>query len=171
MEVQPQPASEEVIYESGHTALGHRLGVALGAGFAVFASLSFFRGGWDAWATARLYLVPALLTSVVLVVAALRSRTVWRVTLDREAKVLRIERDPDVTERWPFTELASAEAVPVSGGWSRDPADRLRLRMRDGRELTLALPDDALTTGIASDIRGALAGEPQVGQEQASKGG
>lgn len=166
--------SEEVIYESGHTALGHRLGVALGAGVAVFAALSFFRGGWNVWEVARVHLAPAVVTTVVLVVSALRSRTVWRVTLDRDAMVLRVDRDPDVTERWAFADLASAEAVPVSGGWSRDPADRLLLRTRGGRETTLTLPDDALTVGIVRDIQGALAGrragDPDGAQEGTPEG-
>ena len=47
-------------------------------------------------------------------------------------------------------------ALPVVGGWSRDPAERLALRLRDGREGVFSLPDDALTEGIANDVRGAL---------------
>jgi|JI10StandDraft_1071094.scaffolds.fasta_scaffold505136_1 hypothetical protein len=158
MEVQAQPAGPEVIYESAHTSLVHRLTVAFGAGVMVFVTFAFLRGGWGVWTVARWYLAVASLVTVALVVAALRSRTVWRVTLDHRAGVLGVDRDPDVTERWPFTDLASAEAVPVAGGWSRDPADRLVLRLRDGQSLAFTLPDDALTEGIVSDIRAALSG-------------
>ncbi len=158
MEVQAQPAGPEVIYESAHTTLVHRLAVALGAGVVVFATFAFLRGGWGVWAVARWYVAVASLVTVALAVAALRSRAVWRVTLDHQARALGVDRDPDVSERWLFADIASAEAVPVAGGWSRDPSDRLVLRLRDGRSLTLALPDDALTEGIVSDIRAALSG-------------
>jgi len=158
MEVQAQPAGPEVIYESAHITLAHRLAVAFGAGAAVFATFVFLRGAYGVWAVMRWYVAVASLVTVALVVAALRSRSVWRVTLDHAGKALSVDRDVDVTERWPFGDLVSAEAVAVAGGWSRDPSDRLVLRMRDGRSLSFALPDDAETVGIASDIRAALSG-------------
>ncbi len=168
MEVQAQPAGPEVIYESAHITLARRFAVAFGAGVVVFATLAFLRGGWGVWAVARWYVAVASLVTVALAVAALRSRTVWRVTLDHQAKVLGVDRDPDLHERWPFAEVASAEAVPVAGGWSRDPSERLLLRLRDGRSLTLTLPDDALTEGIVSDIRAALSGRSiEAGQDVA----
>lgn len=165
MEVQAQVAGPEVIYESAHVTLVHRLVVAFGAGAVVFATFVFLRGGWGVWSVTRWYLAVASLVTVALVVAALRSRAAWRVTLDHAGKVLSVDRDVDATERWAFGDLVSAEAIPVAGGWSRDPADRLVLQLRDGRSLAFTLPDDARTEGIASDIRAALSGRSIEAQQ------
>lgn len=160
MTAQQQPVTSEVVYESTHVGVAHRLAVALGSGLAVFAAMSFLRWGCSAMGVDRRGLLSGLVVGGALAlgmaVAALRSRVVWRVTLDRAEGELRIDRDPDAVERWPLAELAGARTLPVAGGWSRDPAERLALRLADGRELVFTLPDDALTEGIAADIRAAL---------------
>lgn len=168
MEAPPRPSPPQVIYETAHITLGHRLVVAVGVGAMAFATMAFLRGGGGVWAIARWYAAVAALVTGALVVAAFRSRTVWRVTLDAAARELRLDRDPDAQERWTFEELTDAGVEPVVGGWSRDPADRLVLRARDGRRVVYALPDDALTTGIAKDIRKALSpGSPEAGKDVA----
>lgn len=159
-----------VVYESTHVGVAHRVAVALGSGLVVFAAMSFLRWGCSGVGVDRRGLVSGLvvggLVALGLVVAALRSRVAWRVTLDPASAELRIDRDPGVTERWPLRELADARALPVAGGWSRDPAERLSLVFRDGSERVFGLPDDALTEGIARDIRAARsaleAGEQRV---------
>ena len=160
MAAQQHPVAPEVVYESSHVSVSHRLLVALGSGLAVFGAMSFLRWGCGVASVDRRGLLSGMLIggtlALGLVIAALRSRMVWRVTLDRATDELRIDRDPDVVERWKLNDLADARAVPVAGGWSRDPAERLALRLRDGREQVFSLPDDALTEGIAGDIRGAL---------------
>lgn len=160
MAAQREPVTPEVVYESAHVTVGHRVRVALGSGAVVFLALTFLRGGCERWEVGRGHLAAHLVVAAVvaagLAVAALRSRVVWRVTVDRAAGELRIERDPDAVERWALADIADARALPVAGGWSRDPSERLALRLRDGGERVFLLPDDALTEGIASDIRAAL---------------
>ena len=160
MAAQQEPIAREVLYESQYVSVSHRLLVALGSGLAVFSTMSFLRWGCGIASIDRRGLLSGMLIggslTLGLVIAALRSRVIWRVTLDRAADELRIDRDPDVVERWKLTDLVDARAVPVAGGWSRDPAERLALRLRDGCERVFSLPDDALTEGIVGDIRGAL---------------
>ena len=161
MAATPDPVTPEVIYESTHVGVGHRLAVAVGSGVVVFAAMAFLRWGCGAAAVDRRGLLGGALVggalAVGLVVAALRSRVVWRVTLDRAAGELRIERDPAVVERWPLADVAGVRTLPVAGGWSRDPSERLAVQVRgEPGERVFALPDDALTEGIARDIRAAL---------------
>ncbi|MBP6835311.1 MAG: hypothetical protein KA978_31290 [Deltaproteobacteria bacterium] len=160
MAAQQEPVTPEVVYESSHVTVGHRVLVALGSGLAVFGTMSFLRWGFGAVGVDRRALLSSILlggaVALGLVIAALRSRVVWRVTLDRAASELRIERDPDAVDRWRLSEIAEVRALPVAGGWSRDPSERLSLRLRDGQERVYSLPDDALTEGIANDIRAAL---------------
>lgn len=164
---------EQVIYESDHVTVGHRLAVAVGAGVAVFATMYFLRWGWrPVGPDHRGLLTGAALAGVValaLAVAALRSRVVWRVTLDPAAGTLRIDRDPAAVERWALADILEVRAVPVVGGWSRDPAERLVLRLRDGSEREFALPDDALTSGIVGDIRKAQSGGAVEAGEDVAK--
>ncbi len=160
MPEQQESVAQEVVYESQHVSLSHRLLVALGSGLAVFCTMSFLRWGCGIASVDRRGLLSGMLIggtlSLGLAIVALRSRVIWRITLDRTADELRIDRDPDAVERWKLTDLSDARAVPVAGGWSRDPAERLMLQLLDGREQLFSLPDDALTEGIAGDIRGAL---------------
>lgn len=160
MAAQQEPVTPEVVFESSHVSVGHRGLVALGSGLAVFGAMSFLRWGCGAAQVVGRGLLSGVAVGGVvalgLVIAALRSREVWRVTIDRGASELRIDRDPDATERWSLVDIVDARPSPVAGGWSRDPAERLLLRMRDGGERVFALPDDALTEGIARDIREAL---------------
>lgn len=160
MAAQQELVTPEVVYESTHVSVGHRLLVALGSGLAVFGAMSFLRWGCGAAGVDRRGLLSGIvvggLVGLGMVIAALRSRVVWRVTLDRAAAELRIDRDPDAVERFPLADITEVRALPVAGGWSRDPAERLALRLRDGRERVFSLPDDALTEGIANDVRGAL---------------
>jgi hypothetical protein len=167
----------EVVYESVHVGVGHRLAVALGSGLTVFAAMAFLRWGCGAMSAGpRGMLSGGVVGAIVaagMAFAALRSRTVWRVTLDRAAGVVRVDRDPNVVERFDLADVIDARAVPVAGGWSRDPSERLALRLRDGRERAFALPDDALTTGIAADIlaaRSAVEAREDVAKDPAGGG-
>jgi hypothetical protein len=152
--------AQEIVYEGSHVTVGHRLAVALGSGLTVFAATSFLRWGCGPMGIDRRGLLAGLIlggvVAVGMAIAALRSRVVWRVALDRSAGELRIDRDPGEAERWPLRDIAGACAQPVAGGWSRDPAERLVLSLRGGDERVFSMPDDALTTGIAADICVAL---------------
>ena len=94
MAAQQEPVTPEVVYESSHVTVGHRVLVALGSGLAVFGTMSFLRWGFGAVGVDRRALLSSILlggaVALGLVIAALRSRVVWRVTLDRAASELRI---------------------------------------------------------------------------------
>lgn len=187
----PTPAGSQVVYESVHVGVGHRLGVALGSGLAVFAAMAFLRWGCGAVSVGSRGLTAGVavgaLVAVAMAVAALRSREVWRVTIDPAVGALRLDRDPDDVERFALADVLDVRALPVAGGWSRDPSERLALRLRDGSERVFALPDDALTAGIVEDIvaarsavearehvakhpAGGVAGAGEVGEQRVEGG-
>ncbi len=153
------PSALEVVYESPQVTVAHRCAVALGTGVATTASMAFLRWGCHGAGPAALdhaSVGAGALVFAGLVVAAFRSRTAWRVRLDRSLGELRVDRDPGVCDAYPLRDLTSVDTEAVAGGWSRDPAEVLVLRLSDGRVHRVRLPDDALTTGIADDIRGAI---------------
>jgi hypothetical protein len=164
MAAQQEPVTPEVVYESSHVTVGHRVLVALGSGLAVFGTMSFLRWGFGAVGVDRRALLSSILlggaVALGLVIAALRSRVVWRVTLDRAASELRIERDPDAVDRWRLSEIAEVRALPVAGGWSRDPSERLVLSLSDGTTRRFTLHDEADTPGIVRDLRALLPPAP-----------
>lgn len=168
------PEGIQVVYESPHVGVGHRLAVALGSGVTVFAAMAFLRWGCGAASVGQRGLasgaVLGALVAVAMAVAALRSREVWRVTIDPADRTLRLDRDPDGVERHALADVLEVRVLPVAGGWSRDPSERLALRLRDGSERVYSLPDDALTTGIAADIvsaRSAVEGREDVAEDPA----
>jgi hypothetical protein len=86
-------------------------------------------------------------------IAALRSRVVRRVEVTPDAQTLLLYRDPGTIERLPFATIVSVTSEAAQGGWSRDPAELLVLTMRGGHTVRHALPDDADTPGIVTDLR------------------
>lgn len=147
-----------VIYDSPHVPRGRRVVVAL-----LFGALPPIVGAWWRWVRQRgggpaaVHIMVGAGVALVMIVAALRSRTVYRVELT--ARELRVHRDPGVIERWPLREV-SVRSEPAVGGWSRSPSERLVITAADGASAHYALPDDADTPGVARDIDRVKGGAP-----------
>jgi hypothetical protein len=139
-----------VIYEAPHVPPHRRVAVAL-----LFGAIPPAVGAWWRWVRHRgegpstLHLALGLAVALAMIIAALRSRTAYRVELTPDT--LRVHRDPGVVETFALGDI-TAWAEPVVGGWSRTPAERLTVTDRDGRTTRFALPDDAHTPGIVEDI-------------------
>lgn len=162
MEARPSSdAFENVIYDSPRTSLAWKVVVSLATGFACAWVMSFLR--WFAREGALGAMTPPMialgaLVSLAMLTAALRSRVVRRVEVTADRRELLLYRDPGVVERVAFADVTAIGSERPAGGWSRDPAEDLVLSLRAGAERRYALPDDADTPGIVSDLR-SLAGE------------
>lgn len=142
--------SELTVYASTHVSRARRIALSL-----AFGALPPLAGAWWRWARdgrGSLAWPEAILGAALaagMIVAALRSRAVYRVTLS--ADTLRIARDPGVTDIYPLRGV-SAASEPTTGGWSRDPSETLVITTPDGATTRYRLPDDAHTPGIVDDI-------------------
>lgn len=157
----------DALYESAHVSRARRVALSL-----AFGALPPLAGAWWRWArdgSASFAPPEALLGGAIalgMVVAALRSRAVYRVELS--ADTLRIHRDPGVVDRYPLAEV-TASSEPTPGGWSRDPSEALVITGRDGARTRYRLPDDAHTPGIVDDIANAQRGTPFAETSSAGK--
>lgn len=97
-----------------------------------------------------------VLVALVMFLSAITSKIVRRVEVSNDRTRLLLLRDPGVIDDFALADLVDARSESHLGGWSRDPADDLVLARRDGATLRYALPDDADTHGIVSDLRGYL---------------
>lgn len=147
-----------VLYETPHIPRARRVAVAL-----LFGALPPIVGAWWRWVRQRgegptpAHLVLGAAVAGLMIAAALRSRTVFRVELT--ATTLSVHRDPGVVERFPLDEI-TARAEPTVGGWSRSPSERLVLATARGETVRYTLPDDAHSPGIVDDITRAQRGTP-----------
>ncbi len=153
--------ADEVLYEGAHSTVGRRFGVSLGTAGTLVAVVGFVRWGLGGERALRDLVSPGVWAlagaiAVVMCIAALRSRVVWRVTLEGGGH-LRMDRDPGAVERFALAEITRAESAPAKGGWSRDPSEKLILHHRDGQATRWELPDDADTPGVARDINTGVA--------------
>lgn len=147
------PDDAAVLYESEQTPLAWKVVVAAFTGLGVVCAVAFLR--WferapDLGFTSVASLALGATVALAMTAAALRSRVVRRVEVRGGA--LHLARDPDTSEVFPFAEVTAMESEPAAGGWSRDPAEVMVLRLRDGRVLRYVLPDDADTPAIARDF-------------------
>jgi hypothetical protein len=139
-----------VLYETDFVPRARRVAIAL-----AFGALPPLAGTWWRWVRhgaavpTALHLGVGVAVALAMIVAAVRSRTVFRVEVTREA--LRVHRDPGVVETFALAEV-TPRAEPTVGGWSRNPAETLCLVARDGSVRIWRLPDDAHTPGIVEDI-------------------
>ncbi len=142
-----------VLYESEQTPLAWKVVVAAFTGLGVVGAVAFLR--WFERAPDLGFGSPASLTlgatvACAMTLAALRSRVVRRVEI--RAEVLHLARDPGVVDAFPFSSITTMESEAPVGGWSRDPAEVMVLRLRDARVLRYVLPDDADTPAIVRDF-------------------
>lgn len=148
----------DAVYESTHVSRARRVALSL-----AFGALPPLAGAWWRWARdgGASFALPELALggaiALGMVVAALRSRAVYRVELTPDA--LLVHRDPGVIDRFPLADV-TASSEPTPGGWSRDPAETLVITARDGAQTRYRLPDDAHTPGIVDDIANAQRGTP-----------
>ncbi len=148
----------EVLFEGPHASVAHRLAVAVGTGAVLVGVVVFVRWGFDLMgplAPPRVIALAAVVT-VAMAVAALRSRVVWKVSVDHGSRALLLHRDPGAVERFALADLASVASEPPLGGWSANPAERLVLTLRDGAAHRYTLLDEADTPGIVKDLRRCL---------------
>lgn len=147
-----------VLYETPQVSRGRRIAVAL-----IFGALPPAVGAWWRWVRQRgdgptaVHLALGAAVAAVMIAAAMRSRTVFRVEVT--AHTLRVHRDPGVVETFDLGEV-TVRAEPTVGGWSRTPAERLAVTSRGGHTVTFVLPDDAHTPGIVDDIARVQGGTP-----------
>lgn len=148
----------EVLFEGPHASVAHRLAVAVGTGAVLVGAVVFVRWGFNLAGP----LVPprvlaiAALVAVAMSVAALRSRVVWKVSVDHEARALLLHRDPGAVERVALADIAAVSSEAPMGGWSANPAERLVVTPRDGAAKRYQLLDEADTPGIVRDLRRCL---------------
>ncbi len=165
MEARPSTdASENVIYDSPRTSLAWKVVVSLATGFACAWVMSFLRwfareGALGAMTLPMVSL--GVVVSIAMLAAAVSARVVRRVEVTADRTGLLLYRDPGVVERVALADVTAIKSEPNAGGWSRDPAEDLVLTLRAGGESRYALPDDADTPGIVSDLR-PLVGEGAV---------
>lgn len=157
MEARPtSDAFENVIYDSPRTSLAWKVVVSFATGLACAWVMSFLRwfareGALGAM-TAPMMALGAVV-SLAMLTAALRSRVVRRVEVTADRRDLLLYRDPGEIERVAFVDVTAIRSERPAGGWSRDPAEDLVLSLHAGAERRYALPDDADTPGIVSDLR------------------
>ena len=96
MTAQQQSVTSEVVYESTHVGVAHRLAVALGSGLAVFAALSFLRWGCGAMGVDR----RGLLSGLVVGGALALGMAVPRIAVGAPANLVLL----DLEARWQVTE-------------------------------------------------------------------
>lgn len=144
----------EVLFEGPHAGVFHRVIVALGTGISLVGVVAFVRWGFGMagpLVSARV-IVLATVVAVSMAIAALRSRVVWKVCVDREKGELLLFRDPGVVDRVGLDTVVGVSSQARLGGWSADPSERLVLSLREGISRRYELLDEADTPGIVRDL-------------------